>query len=522
MARARTATPTGHGELLVQPPRSEWADLVRRNAEAARSWRFDVCGTPVGELRARARREAVSRAREFSTRLGFPLREVPDEPELIVMTGHQPEFYHPGVWVKDFWLQQLGEETGAAAIDLVVDSDGFDSIEVRTPCLHPEVRVCHAHLAVGTSEGCYACTPVPPPSSIDLFCETVARDVATLPAPSIGHHFARFCDCLRSAAGDARDIAELITIARRRYEVSAGTDYLELPVTSMAGSEPFIRMLTHIALDAPRFAAEYNGALGEFRDRTNTRSTAQPFPDLRSEGDLIELPIWHLQGSRRAAVWARDGEEPALFADGELICDLRGCADAAEAVARSGLRPAPKALTLTLYSRLLVADFFIHGVGGGRYDQVTDDVIRRYFGVEPPAFAVGSMTEYLPLGAHAVTDDEVEAASMALNRLKHNPDQMLDEVEFDTAVEHARANALAADKARLVEQIAAPGADKKTLGRRIREVNAELASMLEPIERQMKTQVDQLRQLREASEVLTDRTYPFCFWSPEEISDKVR
>ena len=32
--------------------------------------------------------------------------------------------------------------------------------------------------------------------------------------------------------------------------------------------------------------------------------------------------------------------------------------------------------------------------------------------------------------------------------------------------------------------------------------------------------LDQLKQLREASDILTDRTYPFCFWSPEEIADK--
>ena len=95
------------------------------------------------------------------------------------------------------------------------------------------------------------------------------------------------------------------------------------------------------------------------------------------------------------------------------------------------------------------------------------------------------MTMYLPLGAHVVSDEEIEALSMALNRLKHNPDQMLDEVEFDTAEEHARAAALAGEKARLVAAIAAQGADKKALGTRIREVNEALAAMFEPYQRQL-------------------------------------
>ncbi len=53
-----------------------------------------------------------------------------DPGSAIVMTGHQPELYHPGVWVKDFLLQRLSEETGASAIDVVVDSDGFDTVSV--------------------------------------------------------------------------------------------------------------------------------------------------------------------------------------------------------------------------------------------------------------------------------------------------------------------------------------------------------------------------------------------------------
>ena len=36
----------------------------------------------------------------------------------------------------------------------------------------------------------------------------------------------------------------------------------------------------------------------------------------------------------------------------------------------------PRALTLTLFARLCVADFFIHGIGGGKYDEVTDRIIR--------------------------------------------------------------------------------------------------------------------------------------------------
>jgi len=63
---------------------------------------------------------------------------------------------------------------------------------------------------------------------------------------------------------------------------------------------------------------------------------------------------------------------------------------------RNEVRVAPRALTLTAFFRLLLADQFVHGIGGGRYDQVTDRLIASHFGVEPPAFSVTTATLYFP------------------------------------------------------------------------------------------------------------------------------
>lgn len=521
MVTPRIVTPSGHGELLTEPAYGSWAGLARENARAARAWDFEVCGVPASQLRLEARREAIGRARALSDRLGVPVAAVDDDPDTIVMTGHQPEFFHPGVWVKDFLLQRLSEDADAAAIDLVVDSDGFDTLAVHSPCLRPEVRVCTAYLAVGTADGSYAGSPVPDGEAIATFGSAVAEHLATLPAPSIARHFATFRDRLAASADDATDLAELVTFARRRYEAAAGTDYLELPVTSLAGSRAFATFLSHLAIDATGFAGAYNASLAEYRERTGTRSAAQPFPDLRREGDRVELPVWHL-GDGRRAVWARVGPAPALMVGEQVVCEFPDGVDPVAAVLGSSLVPAPKALALTLFTRLFVADFFIHGTGGGRYDRVTDAVIRSYFGVEPPAFGIASMTMYLPLGARMVRADEVEALAMALNRLKHNPDQMLDEVEFDSGAEREQAEEAAAEKRRLVAAITEERADKKTLGVRIREVNESLAALLEPYEQRLREELDELRRLQEAGDILTDRTYPFCFWDPLEIADKAR
>lgn len=520
---ARATTPSGHGEVLTQPAYSTWAELARANAAAAATWDFDVCGVPVRELRSRARAEAIAEARVFSARMGVPVSSPSESPELVVMTGHQPQLYHPGIWVKDFLLQRLADETGAAALDIVVDSDGFDLVEVRAPCLCPELSRCAQFLAVGGTDTCFACAPVPSERDLAIFREAGSQMLATLPAPAIGRHFSMFCDAMDAVRQDSGNLGEFITFARRRHEAPAGTDYLELPVTIEARTTAFAVFLADIVRDATRFAAAYNSELASYRERTGTRSAAQPFPDLRIEGGLVELPFWNLGKRGRSTLWARAEGVPALLCDGEVLCELPNeCEEVAAALSSCTVRPAPKALALTLYNRVFVADLFIHGTGGGRYDRVTDGVIRAFWGVEPPAFVVASMTMYLPLGARVVTVEEVDAVRQTLNRLQHNPDQLLDEIEFDDAHEHRRAAVLAGEKSRLVLEISSPDADKKTIGRQIRGVNAELAGLMEPYEKSLREELARLAEMQQASEILTDRTYPFCFWSPLEVADKAR
>ncbi len=518
MTRARPTLPQGHGEVLTEPAYDTWVEAALRCAAEARLWAVEVDGEPLARLRANARREAMVAAVGFCERFGIEATLPDEEPDLVIVTGHQPELFHPGVWIKNFLVDRCVSDaavTGAApvGINLVVDSDGFDTVALVAPCLGAEVRRCTQYLAVGTTDDCFACAPVPSSSEIDAFCDGGAQMLETLPAPAVRRHFGEFCEALRFAATRAESLGELLAVARRRYEASAGTRYLELPVTLMSSTRSFRRFVDHMARHAEEFATCYNAELGSYREATQTRSSAQPFPDLDREGDMVELPLWALHGSARTTVWARTGS-------GELFVRDRG-ADAPVPLDPDAML-APKALALTMYARLFLADLFVHGVGGGRYDRVTDGVIRRFFGIVAPPFAVASMTVYLPLGGHMVAPEELAEAKARLNRLEHNPDAMLPQVDFDSAEEQERALALVTEKTALVARIREPGEDKKALGARIREVNADLTSMLRPLELELRERLEALEAQAAASEVFTDRSYPFCLWSPAEIQDKVR
>ena len=519
---SKPALPAGHGELLVAPPFDVWPQLAEQNARLAAGGSCSVAGRPVAEVRACARAEALAAAEAFSERLGVAFDAAGEPSGLIVMTGHQPQLYHPGVWIKDFLLQRLADLTGATAVDVVVDTDGFDTVSVSSPCLVPEVRRCTQYLAVGSKGGYFAGAGVPDAEEVDRFCDAVAQQVSTLPAPAIARHFESFATALRESRARAGNLAEMLTTTRRLYEEPANSRYLELPTTSLARTDAFATFAIDLALGEDRFLSAYNAALADYRAVNRIRSQAQPFPDLVCEGGRFELPLWVIADGRRETLWARRVDGGIEFWNASEVL-LRVDADPAEAIEALRDAPfivAPKALALTLFARGFASDVFIHGVGGGGYDRVTDDVFRRYYGVEPPAFVVASITMYLALGAHVVSDDEVSAARDRLNRLEHNPDALLGEVEFDSAEERDDAVALGREKAELVAAIARPDADKKALGLRIREVNAALAAMLEPLKQSLQAELDTLEAQRAASDVLTDRTYPYCFWSPQEVADK--
>ncbi|MBN2848140.1 MAG: hypothetical protein JXP72_06795 [Coriobacteriia bacterium] len=492
------------------------------------------------DLRARARDECLEVARAYSTRLGIVASEetgtrdggarsasvdsvapdAADEDRLIVMTGHQPELYHPGVWVKVFLVQRLAEEMGICGLDLVVDTDAAGTVELVAPCLTPEVRVCRSVLAEAPPGAAYVQTPVPNERARADFRTGGVGALGTLASPALARHFSTFCDVLDESAGVVDDLGSLMTRARRAYERPAGTDYLELPVSRQARTQAMRRFSALILGDAERFRAVFNTAVAAFRRSTGTRSAAQPFPDLGRDGDRVEVPFWLLDNGVRYPVYV---EGDGLFGDGREMARLGGSRDSAyEALERADLLLAPKALTLTLFQRLFVADLFVHGTGGGRYDRVTDSVIEAYFGITPPSYAVASMTLLLPLGCRITGDAEVSSLEHRLHRLTHNPDQVLAEVEFDVPAERERAEQLAAKKAALVSGIAEPDADRRAAGLAIRQVNAALAALLEPVERSVRAELDRARSARDAADVLLDRTYPYCLWDPREVMDKVR
>ena len=70
-------------------------------------------------------------------------------------------------------------------------------------------------------------------------------------------------------------------------------------------------------------------------------------------------------------------------------------------LAGRGIRLRTRALITTLFARLFLGDLFLHGIGGAKYDQVTDLLVERFFGVKPPGYMTLTATLRLPIASEA-------------------------------------------------------------------------------------------------------------------------
>lgn len=496
--------PRRHGEVLCVPEFRRWLPTAQQAAERLAQAR--VRGHRLAELREQARRELVARAQALVRRWGL---EAPDPgPGPWVATGHQPTLYHPGIWIKT-WAVAACARSGAVGLHVVVDSDECETWGARVPRRDGSLRAVHRVVVTCGPDVPFECAPVPDEAAWRAFCAQLRDDLGTVALPGLDERLSLVEEAGRQSLLTARHLGEFGAALRRRLEARHGpVPYLEVTVSELSRTRAFARFAAWLVEDAERFWASHNAALEDHRRDFGLRSPAQPFPNLRREGRRVELPFWVVRDGRRHPAFLEPGDPPVVSCQGRPVGELRG--DVLE-----GLRP--RALALTLFLRLVVCDLFVHGLGGARYDRVTDRVMREFFGVEPPPFAVLTATFHLPLARHANPREAYAAAHRLWLDLQHNPDRHLPP--------HGDLRALVEEKWRCIRALEAPDlprAARRELTRRIRAVNEALRGHLAHRIREVEAELAALRREVEEHEVATDRTYPFFLFDPAEVRARLR
>ena len=131
----RIRAPRDHGGTLIDPPLADAPRVLADNVALEQTYNYDLQGRSMRDLASAARTDLLADAAGYTARY----RDV-DSPRLpagapprIMLSGHQPELFHAGVWFKNFVLSSLAEQAGAVGIHLLIDNDVAMPVSIRVP-----------------------------------------------------------------------------------------------------------------------------------------------------------------------------------------------------------------------------------------------------------------------------------------------------------------------------------------------------------------------------------------------------
>jgi hypothetical protein len=510
--------PAADGADVAVPPLEEVGPLLATNRRRLHRPDLALLGRPLADLQRQARADVVAAARSYLAERGEPVPQT--EPAHLLLAGHQPELFHPGVWVKNFALAGLARRHGAASLNLIVDNDAVKSTTLRVPA--PPDDSGRPHLVRvpfdrWTGEVPWEERAVADP---ELFATFAERTGAVLRgwgyAPLLGPFWAEVRRQV-ARAGLSGSPGESFAAARRDLERAWGCANLELPLSRVCASAPFAWFAAHLLADLPAFRTAYNAVVRAYRSRHGIRGNAHPVPDLAEKDGWLETPFWGWRAGqpRRARLFARlAGARIELRATDPWPALPRApqqCAAAWQALEGHGFKARSRALTTTLYARLFLAELFIHGIGGGKYDELTDELLRRFYGVEPPTFLVLSATCWLPLPATPVSRAERRRLAHALRDLHYNPQRHLGPEQTEPALAEA-----ARLKQAWIERRPGDRAGRRQRFRVLRELTERLRAPLHQREQELGRELERLDRTLADNALLHRRDYSFCLY-PESV-----
>jgi hypothetical protein len=257
---------------------------------------------------------------------------------------------------------------------------------------------------------------------------------------------------------------------------------------------------------------------------------------LREQGGWLEAPfrVWCAGDEMRRPVFARQEAGEIRLSDGEnvfatlpLAPEKDACCAVRELqkLAARGIRFRTRALTTTLFTRMCFADLFVHGIGGAKYDQMTDRIVARFLGLAAPEFLTLSATVHLIEGGLPVDRADEARLKQQLRELDYHPDRHI------SAGIGPAAESRAAEKLRLIAEQnavkerfrggALSPARESGAGyvrfRRFQQINRLLADFTRDDRRRIEDELARTRRQLAANSILHDREYAFCLYPAEKL-----
>ena len=507
-ARGKMRALREHGQILAVPPLDEVGPLLDANRRRLHLAHLSTTIPNLDELRTLARREALALSSAYHREADEAVPDAASDAWLVA--GHQPELFHPGVWFKNFALHRLAQMRGAMSLNLVIDTDAAKPALLYAPAGERLARVPFDRT---TGETPYEERTVAEEAT---FTELPRRMAPIIADYGFKPMLPAFWAEVMKQAKRTPLLGERFAAARRAVERYWGCVQREVPMSRVCQTQAFAWFAWSILNRLPAFHAIYNEVLHEYRRVHGLRSRSHPVPDLSADGDWLESPFWAWRSgqARRGKLMVRPTPDAwALRVAGEDWPDIPNTTaeraiEAWRLLESQGLKIRSRALTTTMFARLFLADLFIHGIGGGLYDELTDRIIERFFEIPAPGYQVLSATLLLPLPRYPDAHQRVRDLNRQLRDLTYKPERFVESNGAAAPLIEAKQDWIARPVTTHAERV------ERFHG--IRAINVRLLESLGPRQREIEAERSQQLRRAEWELVAARRDYAFCLY-PEDM-----
>ena len=514
IAHRHFRAPTEHGETIVVPGREEAGSLLANNAKTLNECDVSMGQRTLGQWREMAQRELLERAERYTRQY----RDVSLESRQrqIILSGHQPQLFHAGVWYKNFVLSRLAETLDVVPINLVIDNDNCRSTSIQVPAGSPD-SPRKKNIAYDRFAGVvpYETRPLRDLKTFESFGDEVGEAISPfVKEPLVATLWPEVVDSLNKTSS----MSHAIAAGRHRFESRFGLQTLELPLGQICQTESFMAFALKLFSEAETFRDIHNTILAHYRDVHQIRSKTHPVPELTRVDDWVETPfwIWSKANRNRRRLYVEPGRDRITLLDFEgwqLTIDANDLAGTLAQLRQDGISIRTRALTTTLYSRLVLSDLFLHGIGGAKYDELTDVILEQWLGVERPAFLTVSATMKLPVDRPDVVADDVRRLAGHLRDLTYHPELHLN------GGSDPRVVSLVRQKREALREIPPKGA-RAAWHQRIATANEGLQPFLDSKRERIRDEYRQTQHQLQIADVLGSREFSFCLF-PESLGEQL-
>ncbi len=365
------------------------------------------------------------------------------------------------------------------------------------------------------------------PTQLTAFKKSVAK---ALHNPDMKKTFEDFMNVVIMLSGETLQFSDLFTFARCVFLTRFGINNLEVPVSLISKTDSFLQFFLHITANLKSFVNIYNTKLSEYRNLKKISSKANPLPDLMEKGFVVEMPFWiWKEGESRKSLFASVANDSRI----SILCENRivehfdfggrnGSTKNLENLERlkglisNGIKVRPKAIANTMYSRMFFSDLFIHGIGGAKYDLITDEIVREFFGVEPPGYATISATLHLPYKPLDVSKEDVKTLKHVIKDMGYNPDRYAS----DKIMEGSEMKSMLREKKELIAKESHDAKEKHLTFDRLKQLNGLMKEKISPLIKEKEMEIEDLEKRVKYNSTVTNREYPFCIY-PESMLEEL-